>query len=363
MLQSNLTAKTPFLTVCVNRHFKALPKAVLLLITVTSLTMIRLDTASAQAKFLVTDLGANSTADGINNRGDVVGTYTPPGTAPRAFIYKQGRITYLTTPPTDHGSTASGINNRDEVIGESQVVQDPRRAPTENSFLYEANGTRVTIAQSQGPVYPQAYGINTPGTVVGFYDAGVVGPLQHAFLYRSGQLQDIGALLGPGFNDARAINNAGQVVGTADNQKEAFLYSNGRAQLIGNFIPNSINDHGQITGTAFNSTQTVYTAILYTGGLLQNLGTLPGFTNSEGLAINNRGEIVGVCSNSTGNGVFLYTSGQMRDLSELVLGNWVITDSSGINDRSEIAATGTQPGSVVTHALLLTPLPFSGLLR
>ncbi len=364
MSKSNLIASSTLLTICANRRANVLRTAVLSLVAVMSLIMIPWQSASAQSKFFVTDLGANSTADGINCKGDVVGTYTAAGKAPKAFIYKNGRITYLATPPAYDGSTASGINNSDEVIGESNVVQNPGRAPTVNAFLSEANGTRITLAQSQGPVFPQAYGINNPGAVVGLYDAGVTGPLQHAFLFRNGQLQDIGALLGSGFNDARAINNAGQVVGTANNQKKAFLYSNGRVQLIGNFIPNSINDQGQITGAAFNNAQTAFTAILYAGGLLTSLGTLPGFTNSEGLAINNGGEIVGVCSNSSGsNGAFLYSEGHMRDLSTLVLGRWTIVDCSGINDRSQIAATGTRPGSTVTHALLLTSIPFLGILR
>jgi probable HAF family extracellular repeat protein len=335
-------------------------KAILLLMAATSL-MVGLESAKARSKYLVTDLGANSSADGINGRGDVVGTRELPGSAAQVFIYKNGRIQNLTTPPAYSGSVATGINNSDEVIGTSVVVQDPQKAPTYSIFLYEANRTRVTIQQSQGPVFPEANAINNSGAVVGSFDAGVTGPLQHAFIYRNGQTQDIGALLGAGFNDARSINNAGQVVGTFDFEKRAFLYSNGRVLSLGNFVPDSINDQGWMTGEVLNQNAGTYTAILYAGGQLRKLGTLPGFTNSRGVAINNGGEIVGLCSNATGDqfGVFLYTDGQMRDLNKLVTRGWVLTDVSGINDLSQIAATGSRPGSTVPHALLLDPRQFS----
>jgi probable HAF family extracellular repeat protein len=321
--------------------------------------MVGLESAHPQSTYVVTDLSASSSADGINGRGDVVGTRELPGTAAQVFIYKNGRIQNLTTPPSFDGSFATGINNSDEVIGESGVVQDPQRAPTNSTFLYLANRTRVTIQESQGPVYPEVNSINNPGAVVGSFDAGVTGPLQHAFIYRNGQTQDIGTLLGAGFNDARSINNAGQVVGTINSGavQKAFLYSNGRVLSLGNFVPESINDQGWMTGEVFNQNGNTYTAILYAGGQLLKLGTLPGFTNSGGVAINNGGEIVGLCSNAAGDqfGVFLYTGGRMRDLNKLVAGGWLLTDVSGINDCGRIAATGTRAGSVVKHALLLTP--------
>ena len=51
---------------------------------------------------------------------------------------------------------------------------------------------------------------------------------------------------------------------------------------------------------------------------------------------------------------FLYSNGKMYDLNSLIPPNsgWVIEVGQGINDKGEIAATGTLNGT--QHALLLT---------
>jgi probable HAF family extracellular repeat protein len=313
-----------------------------------------LNSAQAQPKFLVTDIGANTFAGGINGRGDVAGTLSVPGTASLAFFYKEGKIHTFGNPAGYFSSGATGINDSDELIGSSGVTPPTSHsAPKRSAFLYDRKGARINIDTTETPIYPDAAAINDPGTVVGWFDAGTTGPLQHAFIFRNGQIQDIGSLLGVGFNGALSINDAGQIVGELNNGKGGFLYSNGRVQILG-FLPSHINDHGQIVGE--NSPYaTNPTAVLYEGGVLRPLGTLSGFTDSDAIAINNGGEIIGVCESSTAQSFFLYFGGQMYDLNKLVRGNWVLTGVSGINDFGQIAATGALPNSSVPHALLLNP--------
>ena len=97
-----------------------------------------------------------------------------------------------------------------------------------------------------------------------------------------------------------------------------------------------------------------------------NLGVLPTGRGSEGLAINSAGEVVGAANvfvpfppGSTPPGeyvghAFLYSDRKMQDLNDMVPANtgWVLNQATGINDRGEIAGTGTIHGEI--HAFLLT---------
>lgn len=131
----------------------------------------------------------------------------------------------------------------------------------------------------------------------------------HAFLYSNGQVTDLG--LGAGYG----INNAGQVVGSANNGY-AFLYSNG--QVI-------------------------------------NLGALGG-NGSVAYGINDAGRIVGEAAISNAlPRAFLYSDGQMMNLNDLVDPTLGITlgEAVGINDNGQIVANDVSR----EHAYLLTPVP------
>src|SRR6476646_8704052 len=71
-------------------------------------------------------------AQGVNDKGDVVGTLFLPNpppipagqgpTVPRAFLYKGGKITnlgayYIPSAPTEYGTTGQAVNNSDIVVG------------------------------------------------------------------------------------------------------------------------------------------------------------------------------------------------------------------------------------------------------
>jgi probable HAF family extracellular repeat protein len=105
-----------------------------------------------------------------------------------------------------------------------------------------------------------AFGVNNAGQIVGdsYIDA-PNGPAQdHAFVYQSGKMQDLGTLAGQTDSVALAINNSGTVVGYSG--WHAFLYANGAMMDLNSLavVPGGwtiteakgINDSGQIVGYA-----------------------------------------------------------------------------------------------------------------
>ena len=113
----------------------------------------------------------------------------------------------------------------------------------------------------------------------------------------------------------------------------------------------AINNAGQVAG--WTGTESTAQAVLYSGGVVKNLGTLPGDTASMAYAINNSGQVVGVSHvqtpfNSGPFQGFLYSNGMMQSLGTLG-GNASVPQ--GINSSGEIYGySTTADGS--THAFL-----------
>lgn len=112
-----------------------------------------------------------------------------------------------------------------------------------------------------------------------------------------------------------------------------------------------INDVGQVVGFGDNN---VY---LYTGGQMQNLSpTLSGIPSG----INNAGQIVGSANDElTGRYAWVYTGGAMIDLKSVVdpSSGWLFfTEANAINDLGQIVGTGVNSARE-QDAFLLTPVP------
>lgn len=157
----------------------------------------------------------NVTSDGaaINDAGQVAGTSTATQLDHHGFRYTPGNpgvmLDLNTLPAPYNSSTANGINNAGQVVGTCGFYR---------AFLWTDGVMQDLGGLNPTEIYSQAYGINDAGQVVGtsFFDFGPYGVIYHAFRWSSGGgMQDLGALPAPYDNtcSATAINAAGQVVG------------------------------------------------------------------------------------------------------------------------------------------------------
>jgi probable HAF family extracellular repeat protein len=336
------------------RHLIVSVAAVSLLATVAS--------AQGPTGYTAIDLGTlgglftSSAATGINNRGEVVGysyyVFSPPGgiLIPSAE-FRRGFVFDGVRHDFDQLGSPSAINDRGQILGGSSLTDLKNNGSLSTTPLVDphSNWNLVWATDVNNSDQVAVNGSATHG----------VGLTIHALLFDKGKIQDIGEGLA-----AYGINSRGEVVGWSGH---AFLYD-GTTHDLGvlgtsdtNYSrsgANAINDKGQVTGFSTTSTTGVSDAFLYDGSM-HDLGNLGGGT-SDGLAINNRGQVVGdsVVMTATGyaNHAFLYTSGVgMVDLNSLIdpASGWTLESATAINDSGEIAGNGLIDGQ--KHAFLLTP--------
>jgi len=262
----------------------------------------------------LTDLGTfggNYTiAEGINANGDIAGgSRTANDATIDAFLYSGGAMHDLGTLPGGSDSVGWGINNSDQVTGYATTTMNgggPFHA------VIFSGGAVQDLGTLPGGSYSEGFGINNSGQVVGVADNSS-GETQ-AFLYSGGALQDLGTL-GGAASFGYGINDSGQVVGysdTSDGFSDAFLYTNGTMKDLGR-LPGltsstavAINNSGEVVGTAGNTSgPSSGRAFLYSGGALIDLNTI---LDSSGIGVSlvfadgiaNNGDIAAVGSDSNG---------------------------------------------------------------
>jgi probable HAF family extracellular repeat protein len=276
-----------------------------------------------------------SAAYSINAAGVVSGiAVTQSGAVAEAFRYVDGtgliRLSWLPGGADSYGrsinatGTIVGWSNRKFGCGGVTCIDNP-------GFAVRWVGTNIEAIGGLGGFYSDATGINDAGEICG-YGAITNNSTTHAFriLAAGGAPIDLGTL-GGFYSDASAINNSGHIVGSA--------------QLTGN-----TNTH----------------AAIWVSSVAEDLGRLPGKSQSTALAIADSGEMVGYSSETNGVNAraTLFRRGQAPiDLNTLIApgSGWVLAVARGINDSGRIVGVGVTNG--VARAFLLTPYPVLSIAR
>ena len=111
---------------------------------------------------------------------------------------------------------------------------------------------------------------------------------------------------------------------------------------VDSFYGSAMNESGQVAGTGPVTPGGPPHALLYSRGVVTDLGTLPGATSTVVTGINRKGQVVGYAGEETEpfSGQFtsvhgfIYTNGSLQDLGTLVGGNYVFTKA--INDDGTV---------------------------
>jgi probable HAF family extracellular repeat protein len=145
---------------------------------------------------------------GINNSNVIVGWYSDPFNT-HGFIYKNGVFTTVDFPGADF-TEAMGINDSGDVVGSYALPTAPSEFP---GFLLH-QGVFTTI-DFPGSTHTWAMGINNAGTIVGSYPDAKSNT--HGFVYNNGTFKTVDAPhLGsnaPASTQLNGINNSGIIVG------------------------------------------------------------------------------------------------------------------------------------------------------
>lgn len=282
-----------------NSEYKEIPVKQLTLLTVTLLAFV----ASAYAQFNFTSIdypgGTLTIARGINDRGDIVGTYrvVPPR---HALLVRRGQYIPLaptTVLGTDY-SEAFKSNDRGEVVGQFL-------GPDGFSHGFLLSKGVVTTLDFPGASDTYAFGINASGIVVGYWDLQDANGnvlAYHGFTWQNGGFKEVNF---PGSVDSSVlgINARGDLVGSWDSGitspiNHGYVCSNGQCfsfdvPFPGSTItqPDDISAQGHITGGYVDANGVVH-SFLVVGGNFTSFD-FPGATSTSAWGINAAGDIVG----------------------------------------------------------------------
>ncbi|HEV7766268.1 MAG TPA: hypothetical protein VGQ76_14780 [Thermoanaerobaculia bacterium] len=269
--------------------------------------------------------GRFSTVYGINDKGAMVGSMGTPTSDAHAFKYQFGVLTDLTAPST---SIAFAISPSNNIAGQWTVAGTPPR----HYAVVWGGGTAGTPFALGGFGGWVDFTYDVADAPVASGTAALTTGKRHAFLYISGAMRDLGTLGGSN------SFGRGLLVGTWPDPSEASIYVVGSSEIT----PGSLDSR----------------AFIYNSGIMRDIGTLPGCTNTTAYAINKSKQVVGNCWGASGaiNRAWLWNGVTMVALEDLIdpATGWThLHVAYDISDTGKIVGHGTRYGQ--GRAFVMTP--------
>ena len=361
---------------------------------------------AAPARYNVFDLGVVGGTPGqpyvIRNDGLISGAAaTPDGSSMHAVLWSKGRKFDIGTPGLGGpNSTAFGVNERGQAVGQAETSANN----SEDFCGFNAYGFLSSTACLpflwQGGVMTRlptlggdngfANMINNRGEVAGIAETDAIDPIPgcpvHRFepvIWENGVIHELHPYPGDSDGVAAWINDNGEVAGASGTcgsfnpgsglylvENHAVVWQNGKPIDLGNLGPNgipgagnhacAINNRGQAVGHTTSNASTV--AFLWTRETgMQGLGTLGGDFASFALGINDGGVVVGqsIGPDFSTFRAFLWEKGVMTDLNNLVdtnPANLYLLLGESINSSGEIIGLAVD-GDGLSHGFLAIPRP------
>jgi probable HAF family extracellular repeat protein len=270
----------------------------------------------------IVDLGAGdgSTAEGVNDKGQIVGG---GGVNVGGFVWENGALRRIPPLPGMTYVRAEDINESGQVVGYSG------RDSATQAFVWTAAGGTQPLAGTLGGGYTLARAINDRGVVVG--EAGLPNGTAHTVVWENGVMRDVQSFP-TGSTFPWDISNYG-AVGQWNTSDASFVWTSGTGMSVlagldgDGDIPIGINDVGQVVGWYKRTPTDINKAFLWTTGAITDLGTLGG-QSSVAWAINNAAQVVGRADLARKGSqsvfhAFLWTSATgMKDLGSLSGREW-----------------------------------------
>ena len=268
---------------------------------------------------------------------------TNPRQICRGFVWRDGVIHELPTLGGTHGF-AAGVNSRGQVVGWAETpVRDPTCTDVQvlqfRAVMWEPKkGTMRQLPPYPGDSASAAVGINERGQVVGI--SGECDQSVGRFSARRGVLWDHGTITripdlgGKSWHTPQDINERGDVAG----------FSN----------PPGEDPEGDFIAHAFLWIHGSPTAL--------DLGTLDDDALSQGQALNNRRQVVGVSfGGSSGSRAFLWQDGVLMDLNDLAGPGfgpgeaYVLLSARDINEAGQITGDVREVATGLRFAFVAKP--------
>lgn len=276
-------------------------------------------------------------ANAIGSSDRIAGVIYEDGVPYAAVTNASGELVPLTS------GFALGANGSGQAVGYAGTATK-----------WEPDGASTALPLPIGTSFSLARAINDAGQIVGECWMGDSQVRNYVTLWNPGSDP---MTLGEGCGNA--VNSMGGIAGSTRDQSgahRAFRWSvaGGMTQLAGGTASEgmALNDAGTVAGSIVDATGT-WACIWNAAGALSLLQNLPGTLSSAATGINNAGAVVGTCNTAIGSYAVVWQSdGTVAALGELP--QHTSSAAYGINDSGWVAGCSLD-GSGSPHPVVWTP--------